>query len=151
MVQISPAAIADLPKLIELENMLFSSDRIPPRQFRYILSRANGITVKIEENGMLAGYLILLKRRNCGNLRIYSIGINPAAQHRGYARSLVDYAIQTAAKLRLRRVTLEVCEHNSAALKLYAGAGFYRYGVKIGYYQDGCTALLLRKDLEERI
>lgn len=147
MAQISPATVADLQNLIELENILFSSDRIPPRQFRYLLTRANGITVKIEEKGMLAGYLILLKRRHCSNLRIYSIGINPAAQRRGYAGSLVDHAIETAAKLQLRYVTLEVCEHNSAALKLYTRAGFYRYGRKIGYYQDGCTALLLRKDI----
>lgn len=148
MAQISPATVADLRNLIELENMLFSSDRIPPRQFRYLLTRANGIVVKIEMEGMLAGYLILLKRRNCGNLRIYSIGIKPAAQHRGLAGRLVGYAIETAAKLQLSCVTLEVCEHNSAALKLYAGSGFYRYGRKIGYYQDGCTALLLRKDID---
>jgi ribosomal protein S18 acetylase RimI-like enzyme len=148
MAQISPATIADLPNLVDLENTLFSSDRIPPRQFRYLLTRANGIAVKIEEKGVLAGYLILLKRRNCGNLRIYSIGISPAAQHRGHARSLVEYAVETARKLQLKRVTLEVCEHNSAALRLYAAAGFYAYGRKTGYYQDGCTALLLRKDIK---
>lgn len=148
MVQISPAAIADLQNLIELENTLFSSDRISRRQFRYLLTRANGIAVKIEEKGVIVGSLILLRRRNCGNLRIYSIGIDPAAQNRGHARRLVGYALETAARLHLERVTLEVCEHNTAAIQLYTSTGFYQYGRRTDYYQDGCTALLLRKDIE---
>lgn len=150
MAQIRPATLDDLQKLVDLENELFTSDRIPRRQFRYLLTKAHGLIVKIDQDGILAGYLILLQRRNCSNLRIYSIGISPVAQRQGYARILVKFAEETAAQNNLKSVTLEVCEHNIAAIKLYMAAGFKVYGQKEDYYEDGCTALLLRKDLNTR-
>lgn len=145
--QILPATIADLTQLVALENELFTSDRIPRRQFRYLLTKANAVTVKIEQKGKLAGYLVLLKRKNSRNLRIYSIAIRVAAQNQGLAKALVRYAEQVAQDNRYRSITLEVCEHNSSAVKLYRGAGFSQYGTKPGYYEDGCTALLLRKEI----
>lgn len=147
MVQICPATIADLQPLVDLENELFTSDRIPRRQFRYLLTKANAISVKIVEDGTLAGYLILLRRRNSRNLRIYSIGISPAARQRGHGRRLVRFAEEAAADHNLPSLTLEVRERNNGAIRLYTAAGFYQYGRKAGYYEDGCTALLLRKDI----
>lgn len=147
MVQICPATVADLQMLTELENQLFPSDRISRRQFRYLLTKAHGLTVKIEQDGILVGYMVLLQRHSCKNLRIYAIGISPTAQNQGFARRLLACAKETAINNNLSHLTLEVCEHNTAAIQLYTAAGFSRYGKKTTYYEDGCTALLLRKNL----
>lgn len=147
MVKILPATINDLEQLVALENELFTSDRIPRRQFRYLLTRANAITVKIDQEDKLAGYLILLRRRRSYNIRIYSIGISKWAQGRGYAQEMVRFAEKVAEENGLRYVTLEVCEKNNSAIRLYEKAGFSKYGDKPEYYEDGCNALLLRKEI----
>ena len=147
MAKILPAGIADLDALVALEQDLFTSDRIPRRQFRYLLTKANSVTVKIEADSKLAGYLILLGRRGSRNLRIYSIGISSWARHLGYARDLVDFAEQIAREKGLHYLTLEVCDQNIAAIRLYERTGFQCYGKKLGYYEDGCTALCMRKEI----
>jgi len=147
MVEILPTTIADLDDLVHLENELFISDRIPRRQFRYLLTKANSIVVKIEQEEKLAGYLVLLKRINSRRLRIYSIGISREARNRGYAQELVRFAERIAQQNGLKRLTLEVCEHNKSALQLYRKAGFSQCGTKPHYYEDGCNALLLEKEI----
>jgi ribosomal-protein-alanine N-acetyltransferase len=44
-------------------------------------------------------------------------------------------------------VFLEVDEHNEPACRLYRNAGFSEVGVRKGYYQEGASALVLRRDL----
>lgn len=147
MVEILPATIADLDRLVHLENELFISDRIPRRQFRYLLTKANSIVAKIGQKEKLVGYLVLLKRSNSRRLRIYSIGISREARNRGYGQELVRFAERIAQQNGLQRLTLEVCEHNNTALQLYQKAGFSPYGIKPHYYEDGCNALLLEKEI----
>jgi len=147
MAQILPATIADLDALVTLEHELFTADRIPRRQFRYLLTKANAVVVKTEQKGKLAGYLILLRRSRSQNLRIYSIGISSWARHLGYGRELVSFAEHFAREKGLRFVTLEVCDQNKDAIRLYERAGFQRYGQKLGYYEDGCNALCMRKEI----
>jgi ribosomal-protein-alanine N-acetyltransferase len=44
-------------------------------------------------------------------------------------------------------VFLEVGEQNVPACRLYQRAGFYEVGRRRGYYENGATALVLRRDL----
>jgi ribosomal protein S18 acetylase RimI-like enzyme len=145
MLAITPATPYDLQRLTELEEQLFSSDRISRRQFRYLLTRANGIVIKAESVETLQGYMVLLKRKNSRNLRIYSIGVAPHARNQGMAGRLLSYVEETARHHQRNRLILEVCMHNESAIRLYKNAGFIEYGRKINYYEDGCTALLLHK------
>jgi ribosomal protein S18 acetylase RimI-like enzyme len=147
MTHILPATLGDLQSLTELENLLFSYDRISRRQFRHLLTKANGLTVKIENDGTLAGYMVVLQRKSSRLMRIYSIGIRPETRKLGYARLLLDFAEKTAIANHCDQLTLEVCEHNDAALRLYTSVGYYRHCRKPDYYEDGCTALQLRKNL----
>ena len=143
MVAIQPATSADIDQLVAIEQELFQADRISRRQFRYLLTRANSIAVKIvDDSGEIMGYLILLLRRNSDKVRIYSIGISGKAQHRGYAGELLRYAEQVARKKQLAAITLEVCEHNSSAIRLYQRFGYQQTGTKPEYYEDGCNTIL---------
>lgn len=135
----------DLSKLVEIEHQVFSCDRIAHRQFRYLMYKANGIVVKAEFGGRLLGYMILLKRKKSRKLRIYSIGVCAMARKRGIAQKMLIFAEAYAQQHELEQLTLEVCENNHCAIRLYHAAGYRYYGIKKGYYEDGCSALLLRK------
>lgn len=147
MIVITPATAADLPRLTELENRIFVSDRISVRQFRYLLTKANAIFLKAEQADELLGYMVLLKRRTSRRLRIYSIGVADSARKQGIARRLIACAEQLAREHHKAVITLEVCEKNEAAVRLYLDSGFSLFGRKAGYYEDGCSALLLRKKI----
>lgn len=144
-----PATLDDLDALVSLENELFTSDRIPRRQYRYLLTRANAISFKIEQHDRLVASLVLLRRKNSSKLRIYSLAVARQAQRLGFARLLVAHAEQLARDNRFKTLTLEVCEDNESAIRLYLAAGFHQHGTKPEYYQDGCTALLLKKDIPD--
>lgn len=147
MIKISPVTLADRGDLIRLENELFSCDRISPRQFRYLINRANSIVVKVEQEKTILGYMILLQRSNSSKLRLYSIAVAPWARKLGVAKHLLDHAEQVAVQHHYSVIILEVCENNASATQLYRSAGFIKYGEKPGYYEDGCTALLFVKQI----
>jgi ribosomal protein S18 acetylase RimI-like enzyme len=147
MVHISPATLGDLQPLIDLEKAIFTYDKISRRQFRYLLTEANGFMIKIENQEMLLGYMMLLRRKSSRNMRVYSICIRDEARNLGYGRRLLSYAEETAIADNCNSISLEVSVDNVAAQRLYETVGFTVYGKKLNYYDDGGTALLLRKEL----
>jgi len=148
MIAITPATPDDLQRLTALEKELFTTDRISRRQFRYLLTRANCLIVKAESGSSFLGYMVLLRRKNSRKLRLYSIAVATHARKQGVAGSMLGYAEQVATqRCNCNRISLEVCEENEAALRLYENAGYVACGRKEDYYEDGCTALLMQKRL----
>lgn len=150
MVIISPVVVNDLERLADLEKQSFSSDQLSHRQLRYHLKKKDGLLVKLECDGVMVGYMLMLKNKKTNSLRIYSLAIDPKARNHGYAQKLLAYAQETAMSHKINQLTLEVCEQNHAAIRLYEAAGFLPYGKKPHYYDNGCTALLLRKTFMEK-
>ena len=76
-------------------------------------------------------------------------GRGPPARTRA-GRELLDLHLRRLAGLGARTVFLEVDEHNAAAIKLYARAGFREVSRRANYYRsDGgqsTDALVLRRD-----
>jgi len=89
----------------------------------------------------------ILSRTAAGEAAILSVAIAPAWRGRGFARPLLDLHLRRLAGLGVRAVFLEVDEHNEPACRLYRNAGFSEVGVRKGYYQEGASALVLRRDL----
>ena len=65
---------------------------------------------------------------------ILSAGVVPGWQRQGVGLKLIQGAKRAAAKSGAKRMFLEVAESNSAALALYAKAGFSETGRRKGYY-----------------
>ena len=63
------------------------------------------------------------------------VAVMPAARRRGIGRTLVREMLARAETRGLSFVTLEVREHNDAAIALYAGEGFLPVGRRRGYYE----------------
>jgi [ribosomal protein S18]-alanine N-acetyltransferase len=89
----------------------------------------------------------ILSRMAAGEAEILSVAIAPAWRGRGFARPLLDLHLRRLAGLGVRAVFLEVDEQNEPACRLYRNAGFSEVGVRKGYYQEGASALVLRRDL----
>jgi ribosomal-protein-alanine N-acetyltransferase len=89
----------------------------------------------------------IMSRMAADEAEILSLAIAPARRGRGLSRPLLDFHLRCLAGLGARTVFLEVDEHNAPACRLYGGAAFHEVGRRRGYYQDGATALVLRRDL----
>jgi [ribosomal protein S18]-alanine N-acetyltransferase len=89
----------------------------------------------------------ILSRLAAGEAEILSIAIAPHRRGRGFSRALLDLHLRRLAGLGARAVFLEVDEANAPARALYRHAGFYEVGRRQAYYQNGASALVLRRDL----
>ena len=93
----------------------------------------------------LVGFI--MSRLAADEAEILSVAIAPARRGRGLSRPLLDFHLRSLAGRAVRTVFLEVDEHNAAARRLYARAGFREVGRRAGYYGSGAAALVLRRDL----
>ena len=142
-----PARAGDIAGLIELENALFSTDRISPRSFRRLLGSTSAELVVAERAGELIGYAVALFRSNSHTARLYSIAVRPDAKGTGVA--LLSEVELRARRRGAGRLRLEVRRDNARAISLYERAGFVRTGQAESYYADGATAALYAKVLDD--
>lgn len=145
-----PAREADIEQLVTLEVDLFQTDRCSKRNFRYLIRHAIVRVVKRQGNEEILGYAILLNRVNSRKMRIYSFGIIPAARGQGLAGQLLASLEAIAREKRCSMLTLEVSDSNLAAISLYRKHGFVQCGFRLGYYEDGGHAILMRKHLDQK-
>ncbi|MCR5812949.1 MAG: ribosomal protein S18-alanine N-acetyltransferase [Desulfovibrio sp.] len=77
-------------------------------------------------------------------MEILNLAVVPEMRRQGHGHFLLTTALKAGRKLGIQKVWLEVREHNTAALALYAGCGFQPCGRRNKYYTDtGEDALVL--------
>jgi ribosomal protein S18 acetylase RimI-like enzyme len=81
--------------------------------------------------GVLQGYVHVV-RAEADVGRLARVAIAPAARGRGWGRELVGAAIDRAAELGFRRLTLKVYVDNEPARRLYRSVGFSELGPDAG-------------------
>lgn len=143
-----PAVLADVDQLAALEISLFKTDRCSKKSFRYLIRRAHVLVVKRQDSAEILGYAILLSRKNSRKMRIYSFGITATARGEGLAGKLLEVLESIARDSKRTMLTLEVSDSNIVALGFYKKHGFAQYGFRLGYYEDGGHAILMRKTLD---
>lgn len=89
----------------------------------------------------------ILCRSIAGEAEILTVAVDPAARRGGVGRALVEAAAGLAAQDGAESLFLEVAHDNTAALALYAAAGFERVGLRRGYYASGADAVVMRRAL----
>lgn len=136
----------DLDALCALENRTFTHKDwlLSRRVFAYHLGKNPLLKAEIE--GVLAGYALLLTRKNSQTTRLYAIGVDPSFQGRGIGRALLQTAIEQAQKIGAKRLVLEVRQDNAAALLLYEKFGFQRARLLHSYYPDGADGWKMAKE-----
>lgn len=145
--KIREAQSADLSALVALEQRCFETDRISPRQFRYLLTKGNASILVAERGGELLGDVVLLFSRATSVARLYSIAVRSEARGEGLGRSLMKAAEAEAWAHHRAYLRLEVRKDNGQAVRLYESLGYRRLGETPDYYDDHMDAWRLEKSL----
>lgn len=147
---IRAATLDDLDALAELERTSFRDDVLSRRQFRYLLTRGQALTLVATRRGRLRGYLLLVFRANSGVARIYTIAVAAADRRHGVGAALLAAAERAARRCGCDRVRAEVRVDNHASLALFERRGYRRFGAYRGYYADGQDAVRVEKRIAAR-
>jgi ribosomal protein S18 acetylase RimI-like enzyme len=150
-ITLRPGSLADLGGLVALEQRVFAGDRLTRRSFRRFLDSACAALIVAEDDGILAGYALVLFRDASAVARLYSIAVAPQYGGRALGASLLA-AAEAAAIARERFILrLEVHEKNDKAIARYRKAGYTVFGRHFNYYADRGHALRFEKRLAPRL
>ena len=141
---IQKATLDNLDQLNALEIDCFTYDQIAKRQWRHLLTKANSLTLIATSKNTPLGYATLLFRKNSQIARLYSLAVSPKAQGQGIGRQLLQ-AIEAVAKKPLIQAETKV--NNRPMNQLFIKAGWTKFGISKGYYDDGTDANKYRKKL----
>jgi [ribosomal protein S18]-alanine N-acetyltransferase len=144
---VEPATLADVKQLVALEQNLFMTDDCSRKNLRYLIRHVTVIVARTEKSDEIAGYAILLNRKNSIKMRIHSFAVEASHRNRGVGSKLVGSLEAIANTANSTMITLEVSDTNKVAVIFYNKCGFNQYGFRFGYYQDGGHAILMRKIL----
>ena len=136
---IEKANLADLTSLYDREREVFFNDpfAMSKNSIKYHILKNE--VFKIEVDGVIAGYILWLKRKKY--YRLYSLAISNSFQNRGLAKKLMNYSFEN---LKDKDFSLEVKISNEAAINLYKKFGFEIKKVLKDYYEE-CDGYLMYK------
>jgi ribosomal protein S18 acetylase RimI-like enzyme len=142
--------VADLDRLVEIENAAFQGDRLTRRSLRAHLTKSTValLVAELEVAGVprVVGYALIAFRKGSKKARLYSIAGDP--QHRiGAGKRLIAACEQEAARRGAERLVLEVRADNARAIALYDEREYVNFGTISDYYEDGASALRYEKKL----
>jgi [ribosomal protein S18]-alanine N-acetyltransferase len=141
------ARLDDADALEALENKVFPGDRLSRRSFRYYISAETVVLRVMKQDGALAAYSLLAFRKGSKIARLYSIAVDPAFEGYGLGRALLKVCEKDARARGCTVLRLEVRIDNKRAIALYEKNGFECYDEIEDYYEDGATAICLKKAL----
>ncbi|MDD1964749.1 ribosomal protein S18-alanine N-acetyltransferase [Pseudomonas putida] len=141
------ASTDDVDDLVALEQACFTLDRLRPRHFRWMLSRANASLIVATVQESLVGYALVLFRRGSPHARLYSIAVSPQCRGHGLGQRLLEQAQDCAVGRRCARLRLEVRADNPAAIRLYESNGYQRFATVDDFYEDHAQALRFEKPM----
>lgn len=144
---IRSATLRDIDALVEIENACFDSDRLSRRSFRYLLTKANAVTLVAERDGQACGDAVILFNSGTSLARLYSIAIRPDYRNLGIGRQLVEAAETHALEGECVYMRLEIRMDNAASIGLFKKMGYREIGIEPDYYEDHMDALRFEKVL----
>lgn len=142
---IRSADVRDIDALVEIENASFDTDRLSRRSFRYLLTKANAVTLVTEHQGQVCGDVIILFNACTSLARLYSIAIHPGFRKLGIGERLVRAAEASALDGECAYMRLEIRRDNEASIALFHKMGYRQIGVQPDYYEDHMDALRFEK------
>lgn len=145
---IRPAALGELDAIEALENRVFAGDRLSRRSLRRYICAPTVLMLSALSDGVFAGYALISLRAGSTVASVYSIAVDPDMGGRGLGKALMLAAERGAAARGRATMSLEVRADNAGAVALYEKLGYARFDVIPDYYEDGESALRMRKALK---
>ena len=126
--------LADITRVLELENQLFTSPW-GEDDFKYELESNLYSTVFVDEfDDNIVGYVgiwIIFEQA-----QITTLGVDKSYQHKHIGQALLVHAMEVAVEKHAELMSLEVRISNIAAQNLYRKLGFKTETIRKDYYQD---------------
>jgi ribosomal protein S18 acetylase RimI-like enzyme len=142
-VSVRPPQLGDARALAEAELECFS-DPWPPQFFMSeILADGRFNRLLVDSAGRMVAYLFCTWQYL--DLHVLKVATLPEFRRTGLARRLMALAEDHAVEMGGESLTLEVRESNGAAIAMYEMLDYDRTGIGAGYYQDGESAVVMRK------
>ena len=134
-----------LDSICEIENASFS-DPWSKNAFCDFSSSIYAIYLALDGENDLCGYTVAsFISPEC---EILNLAVSPSFRRRGIADSLLEFLFEEAKKRDCDTMLLDVRASNTPAISLYEKHGFYKVGVRKGYYTlPKEDALLMDKPL----
>lgn len=125
----------DLDAVLRLEASIPEAPHWNRRTYETLLTRPGAALLLVaEEWNLIAGFLIAQAVADLCELE--SIVIDPASRRTGIGKALFTQLVNSAIKLDLSRIQLEVRRGNTSATAFYGALGFRQDGLRRGYYRD---------------
>jgi ribosomal-protein-alanine N-acetyltransferase len=145
------ANAADTDSIVALGRKCFSYNPPTPREIRYSLTKAHGVTfvVKNPSAGTIIAYASYeghLKRK-C--LYLNTVAVDAAQQGRGLGKLLYAVGDRLAQAVKANAIYCHVRPDNAVNINMLEKAGFQRLRVEEQYYDDGSIAYVYKKDSRE--
>lgn len=146
------AELADLDKILEIENASFSD----PWSESMFLSHFNskiGVTLIALVNDEICGYVnayVIAGDENgeYGEFEIANIAVSPDFRRMHIGDKLIEVMSDIASKERCTKAFLEVRESNHPAQRLYLKNGFVVTGIRKNYYSNPReNAILMMREI----
>lgn len=140
--QIRPAEMDDLPRILEIERESFPEDPWTASMFEEELSNSLKYFTVAEEDDEIIGFAdTFLMEDICAE--IFDIAVAKNARRQGVGKALMEDIIDRAADSGVDRLQLEVRAGNDPAVALYESLGFESTGTREDYYGEGEDAILM--------
>lgn len=130
--EIVPMDRGHIPQILELERACFSTPWTETMLSDALFDPQASFIVAQDEEGNVVGYAGLHVIVDEGY--IDNVAVEPDARRHGVASALLDVFCRFGAA-NLAFLTLEVRSSNAPAISLYEKFGFFRAGLRKGYYQ----------------
>jgi len=106
----------------------------------------------LEKNDVIVAYVLMKTVMN--EAHVLNLCVAPELRRQGLARTLLEYVIDLAEKLKVVSLFLEVRESNVVALALYQKTGFDEIGIRRNYYpaavgRENAIMFVKQLDLEQ--
>jgi len=134
---ITPMANSDIDEVVRIEQQSFPNPWTWSMFDNELLNPvSSAYTVKVPQGGgsLIAGYIIFWVVY--GEAHILNIAVHPDFRRMGFAKELLDAAIEDMKRLLVYEVFLEVRRSNEAARSLYRLYGFKESFERKKYYGD---------------
>lgn len=136
----------DLKQILEIETLSFNGhDAYTLEDFKRWFERNPDLCLAAESEGRIAGDVISGIRDNKAELS--TLAIHPDYRRRGVGTALLEETAQRIRAYGIDAIDLEVRKTNRVGVRFWTKMGFSPIGEQLGFYEDGETALQMRKYL----
>ncbi len=84
-------------------------------------------------------------------LHITSIAVHPIHQRKGLGKFLLSNLFKRSKSIQINQIFLEVKDNNEPAKAFYKSMGFKTINKRSNFYKDGSNALILNKEINNRL